>query len=110
MGDSTLITGITGENFEAEVLKSPIPVLLDFWADWCGPCRMIAPFLEQLGAEYDGQIRIGKVNVDEQAELATRHNVVSIPTLIVYKNGSIVQRQVGAAQKSRIEALFKEFL
>jgi thioredoxin 1 len=71
---------------------------------------MIAPFLEQIGAEYDGKIRIGKVNVDEQAELATRHNVVSIPTLIVYKNGKIVQRQAGAGQKSQIEALFKEFV
>jgi thioredoxin 1 len=110
MDNSTVVTTITGENFEAEVLKSPIPVLIDFWAAWCGPCRMIGPFIEQLGAEYDGRIKIGKVNVDEQGELANRHSVVSIPTLVVYKNGSPVQRQVGAANKSQIEALFKEFL
>jgi thioredoxin 1 len=110
MGDSTLIITITSENFEAEVLKSPIPVLIDFWAAWCGPCRMIGPFIEQLGAEYDGQLKAGKVNVDEQGELALKHEVVSIPTLVVYKDGRVVQRQVGAAHKSQIEALFKEFL
>ncbi|MDR0669537.1 MAG: thioredoxin [Treponema sp.] len=110
MDNSTVVTTITGENFEAEVLKSPLPVLIDFWADWCGPCRMIGPLIEQIGAEYDGRLKIGKVNVDEQADLAVRHNVVSIPTLIVYKDGSPVQRQVGAASKSKIEALFREFL
>ncbi|MDR2376526.1 MAG: thioredoxin [Treponema sp.] len=110
MGDSTFVTMITSENFEAEVLKSPLPVLIDFWADWCGPCKMIGPFIEQLGAEYDGRLKIGKVNVDEQGDLANQHSVVSIPTLVVYKNGNPVQRQVGAANKSQIEALFREFL
>jgi thioredoxin 1 len=110
MSDTAHTTGITSENFEAQVLKSPVPVLLDFWAGWCAPCRMIAPFLEQIGAEYEGRLRVGKVNVDEQAELANQHGVVSIPTLVVYKDGGIVQRQTGAAQKSQIEALFKDLL
>ncbi|MDR3147348.1 MAG: thioredoxin [Treponema sp.] len=110
MGDSTFVITITGENFEAEVLKSPLPVLLDFWAAWCGPCKMIGPIIEQLGTEYEGRLKVGKVNVDEQGELAGRHAVVSIPTLIVYKDGSPVQRQVGAAHKAQIEALFKGLL
>ncbi|MDR2135168.1 MAG: thioredoxin [Treponema sp.] len=108
MGDSTFV--ITGENFEDEVLKSPVPVLVDFWAPWCGPCKMIGPIIDQIGAEYSGRLKVGKVNVDEQGDLASRHSVVSIPTLVVYKNGSPVQRQVGAGNKSQIEALFKEFL
>ncbi|MDR2177380.1 MAG: thioredoxin [Treponema sp.] len=110
MSDSTFVITITGENFEAEVLKSPLPVLVDFWAAWCGPCKMIGPFIEQIGAEYSGRLKVGKVNVDEQGELANRHGIASIPTLVVYKNGSLVQRQTGAAQKSQIETLFKEFL
>jgi thioredoxin 1 len=110
MGNETVITTITSENFEAEVLTSPIPVLLDFWAEWCGPCRMIGPFIEQLGAKYSGQIKTGKVNVDEQGDLATRHGVVSIPTLILYKNGNIVRRQVGAAPTLQIESMIKEVL
>ncbi|MDR1024215.1 MAG: thioredoxin [Treponema sp.] len=110
MSDEALITTITSENFEEEVLKSPVPVLLDFWAEWCGPCRMIGPFIEQIGAEYDGRLKIGKINVDEQADLAARHSIVSIPTLVLYKNGSLVQRQVGATPKLQIESMIKEFL
>ena len=98
---------VTNANFEAEVLKAPVPVLLDFWASWCGPCRMIAPLIEQLADEYAGRLKVGKVNVDEEADLAGRHGIVSIPTLLVYKDGKIVNQAVGAVPKQNIEALFK---
>jgi thioredoxin 1 len=101
---------ITGENFEAEVIASPIPVLIDFWAGWCGPCKMIGPFIDQIAEEYEGRLKVGKVNVDDQGELAGRHGVASIPTLIVYKNGSPVQKQIGAAPKQQIEAMFKDLI
>lgn len=101
---------VTNANFEAEVLKSPIPVLLDFWAAWCGPCRMIGPFLDQIAREYEGRAKVGKVNVDEETDLASRHGVVSIPTLMVYKDGQIVNQAAGALPKQQIEALFKDLL
>jgi thioredoxin 1 len=98
---------ITNENFESEVVNSPIPVLIDFWAEWCGPCRMIGPVIDQLAAEYEGRVKVGKINVDKEAALSDRHGIVSIPTLIVYKDGSPVQQKVGAASKQDIEGLFK---
>jgi thioredoxin 1 len=101
---------ITDANFETEVLKSQIPVLLDFWASWCNPCKMIAPFIEQLASEYSGRIKVGKVNVDEAGEISSHHGIVSIPTLVVYKDGQIVNQAVGAFPKQSIEALFKDFL
>ena len=93
---------ITKENFEAEVLKSDIPVILDFWATWCGPCRMIAPTLAEIAEEHVGKIKIGKVNVDEQPELANQFGVMTIPTLIVFENGEEQQRSVGAKNKRAI--------
>ena len=101
---------ITGANFETEVLKSPVPVLLDFWAPWCGPCRMIGPIVEQLAVEYSGRLKVGKINVDEEAELSGRHGVVSIPTLVIYKDGKITNQATGALPKQNIEALFKDLI
>ena len=98
---------ITKENFEAEVLNSDVPVLLDFWATWCGPCRMIAPDLEKIAAENAGTLKVGKVNVDEEYELAMKFGVTSIPLLVVMKDGKIVSKAVGAMPKAKIEALFK---
>ena len=106
---STGIT-ITGGNFEQEVLQSPIPVLIDFWASWCGPCKMIGPFIDQLAGEYEGRIKMGKVNVDEEDVLAQRHGIASIPTLVLYKGGDIVAQKNGSAPKRDIEAMFKSFI
>ena len=98
---------ITKENFEAEVLKSEVPVLLDFWATWCGPCMMIAPTLAEIAAENAGKLKVGKVNVDEQMELAMQFGVTSIPLLVVMEGSKIVNKAVGAMPKVKIEALFK---
>ena len=95
---------ITKENYEAEVLQSDKPVLLDFWASWLGPCQMVSPVIEQIGEENDS-IRVGKVNVDEQGELTMQFRVVSIPTLVVMKGGEEVNRIVGAASKGVILAM-----
>ena len=101
---------ISSTNFESEVLQSPVPVLLDFWAPWCGPCRVVGPVIEKLAEEYSGRIKVGKVNVDEEADLAGRHGVVSIPTMVVYKDGKIANQAVGGLPKQNIEALFRDFL
>ncbi len=98
---------ITKENFEAEVLKSDVPVLLDFWATWCGPCRMIAPALAQIAEEQAGKVKVGKINVDEEMELAMRFGVTSIPLLVVMKNGEVAKKSVGAMPKEKIEAFLK---
>jgi thioredoxin 1 len=101
---------ITGSNFESEVLQSPVPVLVDFWAEWCGPCRMIGPLIDQLAEEYAGRIKVGKVNVDAENGLAGQHGIVSIPTLILYKDGAVAGRKTGAVPRHDIEALFKDLV
>lgn len=97
---------ITKENFEKEVLKSSLPVLVDFWATWCGPCKMIAPAIEQIAKENEGSIKVGKINVDEQSELAIKYGVASIPTLVLFEDGVEVKREVGFMPKQQIEEMF----
>ena len=101
---------LTAGNFEQEVLKSPVPVLIDFWASWCGPCKMIGPFIEQIADEYAGKIKVCKVNVDEENALAEQHSISSIPTLVLYRNGAIETQRAGAAPKRDIEAMFRNFV
>lgn len=98
---------VTSANFENEVLHSDKPVLVDFWASWCGPCRMVAPLVAEIAAEHP-EIRVGKVNVDEQPELAARFQIMSIPTLMVFKNGQATRRVAGARPKAQILALVQE--
>ncbi len=98
---------ITKRNFEQEVMNSKEPVLLDFWASWCGPCRMVAPAIEEISTEMEGSAKVGKINIDEEAELASQFRVMSIPTLMVIKNGKITATAVGARPKKDILKLLE---
>ena len=98
---------ITRENFENEVMKSNIPVLIDFWAPWCGPCEMMGPIIEQLAEEYEGKAKVGKVNVDEEGELSQAFGVMSIPTIVLVKDGKVVKQAVGARPKTVVEAMLQ---
>jgi len=89
-------------SFEEDVLKSDTPVLVDFWAPWCGPCRMLAPTVDAISEEYEGKVKVGKVNTDENPQIATQHQINSIPTMMIFKGGEVVERLVGALPKEKI--------
>ncbi|HWP85082.1 MAG TPA: thioredoxin [Terriglobia bacterium] len=101
---------VTDQSFEQEVLKSNQPVLVDFWAAWCGPCRMIAPTVEALAREYSGRARVAKMNVDENQATPARYNIRGIPTLLLFKDGQVREQLVGAASREAIENLLKKYI
>jgi thioredoxin 1 len=101
---SPLIVTLTQENFAQQALQSTTPVLVDFWAEWCGPCKMIAPLLDELADEYSGKIKIGKVNIDEQQALATQYGIRAIPTLLLINKGQVAEQMVGAKSKRDLKA------
>ncbi len=101
---------ITDSNFEKIVLKSDAIVIIDFWAEWCGPCRMVSPIIEQIGKEYDGQVIVGKVDVDNNQWITAKYRIRNIPTILFIKNGEIVDKQVGAVPKSILTAKLEKYL
>jgi thioredoxin 1 len=107
---SDKVVHLSDSNFEADVLKSPVPVLVDFWASWCGPCKAIAPAIEELAEQFDGQVKIAKINVDENPATPSNYGVRGIPTLILFKDGAIVDQVVGAVPKGQLETLIKKAL
>ena len=100
----------TTDNFEKEVLQSELPVLVDFYADWCGPCKMMAPIVEGLAQGYDGKVKVGKLNIDDEMEIAQQYRVMSIPTFILFKDGKAVETSVGAMSKDELESKLQKVL
>lgn len=101
---------LTAANFKSEVLDSNIPVLVDFWAEWCMPCKMIAPSVAQIAEAYTGKIKVGKVNVDDEGDIAAQYGIISIPTLLIFKDGQLAKKKVGAVPKHEIENLLKDMI
>jgi len=101
---------LTDANFGKSVIQSTVPVLVDFWAEWCGPCRMIAPTVEELASDYDGKVTVGKVNVDDNPAIAGQFGVRSIPTLLLFKGGEVVESVVGVADKQRLQSIIEKHL
>ncbi len=104
------VSEFTTENFDTEVLKADTPVLVDFWAEWCGPCRAIAPIVEEIANDYDGKVKVGKVNVDENQEVSMQYGVRSIPTLLIFKGGTVANQVIGAVPKTNITQLLDQSL
>lgn len=105
-----MVMEITQANFSKEVLESSLPVMIDMWAPWCGPCRMVAPVVEAISKEYEGKLKVGKINTDENMELASQYGITGIPSLLFFKSGQEVDRVVGALPKDRLTQKVKEVL
>ncbi len=110
MEKKEVLRHFTTESFDAALAQNELPVLVDFWASWCGPCRMIGPFVEQIAKEYDGRAIVGKVNVDEEAALAARYGIATIPTILAFKNGKLAEKSVGARPKQALAAMLDKLL
>ena len=106
MATSNVLT-LTDQNFSSDVLSSKTPILVDFWAEWCGPCKMLAPVLDELAIEYNGRVSIGKVNIDDHQVLAAKYGVTAIPTLLLFKNGQVTEQIVGLRSKRDLKASFE---
>jgi len=107
---SDKICHVTDDNFDTEVLQSETPVLVDYWAEWCGPCKMIAPFLDAIAIEYDGRLKVAKLNIDDNPSTPPRYGIRGIPTLMIFKGGEVEATKVGAASKSQLTAFIEQAL